>query len=599
MTAYVRKAKWMRVLVPLAVLTLYFASLSWFLSWLLPEYGTNVNAVFADTAWKFSLAAAGLYLILFVFLKIHLLFDRHFVSLDEPLKKQIRNALAFKNKNTIEKADFILILLPLTPVAQYILDNQDILSLWGSLYVLAVFAAFSALPIIIVPLLLRITGSTKTLMILGMAFAFTITNMASLSARMQWLEEGLLVTQLFVLGAVFFIGWGLYNLVGRKFLYAVIAIFFVASSALAAMATGPGHGTETVADLADSGNDLMTMVGSRTPAFTPNIYLLIYDAYVANETMLAYGIDNSAQEEYLETLGFQIYPRTYSLGTGSTQTMSRVLNASIEYYGEPRRAASGDGIVQNLLKGFGYETCFISWTDYFFRGIGSSYDFSYPTAPSPSEEHSSHELLMKSVFMGEFRFDVEFDTIPTEQFIQFRLSVFEDVPDKPRFVYLHNDRPGHTQLTGVCRPDEIPLYEWKLGLANSQMKQDVEAIINIDPGSIVVVAGDHGPYLTKNCRPDLTDYSTSEISRLDIQSRFGTFLAIRWPTEDFSEYDDITVIQDLFPALFAYLFKDDALLEARVEPTTLTYGIVNGVTVEEGVILGGIDDGEPLFVSQR
>ena len=131
------------------------------------------------------------------------------------------------------------------------------------------------------------------------------------------------------------------------------------------------------------------------------------------------------------------------------------------------------------------------------------------------------------------------------------------------------------------------------------MRQDVEAIINCDPGAIVVVGGDHGPYLTKNCHPDLTGYSTSEISRLDIQSRFGTFLAIRWPTEDFSEYDDITVIQDLFPAIFAYLLEDYTLLEARVEPTTLTEGIVNVITVEHGIIHGGLNDGEPLFIDQR
>jgi hypothetical protein len=129
------------------------------------------------------------------------------------------------------------------------------------------------------------------------------------------------------------------------------------------------------------------------------------------------------------------------------------------------------------------------------------------------------------------------------------------------------------------------------------MKRDIETIAQNDPGAIVVVAGDHGPYLSKNCKRILNDYDSNEISRLDIQSRFGTFLAIKWPSEDFSEYDDITVIQDIFPAIFAYLFKDDGLLQAKVESTTLD-DVMAGVSVRDGIIRGGVDDGEPLFVGQ-
>ena len=70
------------------------------------------------------------------------------------------------------------------------------------------------------------------------------------------------------------------------------------------------------------------------------------------------------------------------------------------------------------------------------------------------------------------------------------------------------------------------------------MKQDIEAIIANDPEAIIVIAGDHGPSLTKNCSIlGKDDYNLSEISRLDIQDRFATFLAIRWPTKDFEKYD--------------------------------------------------------------
>ena len=58
---------------------------------------------------------------------------------------------------------------------------------------------------------------------------------------------------------------------------------------------------------------------------------------------------------------------------------------------------------------------------------------------------------------------------------------------------------------------------------------------------------------------------------------------------DFSKYDDITVLQDLFPAIFAYLFRDDKLLEAKIEPTTKYEVTACGVSVIKGIISGGIN----------
>lgn len=59
--------------------------------------------------------------------------------------------------------------------------------------------------------------------------------------------------------------------------------------------------------------------------------------------------------------------------------------------------------------------------------------------------------------------------------------------------------------------------------------------------------------------------------------------------------DDITVLQDLFPAVFAYLFKDEQILAAKLDPTT-NYTLV---TVQNGILQGGIHDGEPLFLAEK
>ena len=201
--------------------------------------------------------------------------------------------------------------------------------------------------------------------------------------------------------------------------------------------------------------------------------------------------------------------------------------------------------------------------------------------------------------MGEFRFDHEFGVVPREQFVENKQNLFENVPEYPVFIYMHSDLPSHSQNSGTCLSNESDLYKDRLSLANTEMQQDINIINDSDPSSIIIVAGDHGPFLTKNCNFTTGHYSIDEISRLDIQDRYGTFLAIRWPTDDYVEYDSITVLQDLFPAIFAYLYQDESILNVGIEPITFSSDLLSGVFVDNGIIMGGINDGEPLFLSDR
>lgn len=339
-------------------------------------------------------------------------------------------------------------------------------------------------------------------------------------------------------------------------------------------------------------NELLLAVEGRNPSVTPNIYLLVYDAYVSNETMLSHGIDNSTQEQYLSEQGFRLYPHAYSVGAKTVETMSRVLNASTRYYGNSRRAVSGDGTVQRIVKDIGYETYGVFPSDYMFLGIGSTYDYSVPKRSTPPSIH-----LISAILLGEFRFDLKFNSQPHNLYVEEKQSIFNNVSGNQVFIYMHSDLPSHSRISGVCEPNEADLYKERVLKANLEMQQDIQTITENDPEAIVIVAGDHGPYITKNCRSTGSNYDISEISRLDVQDRFGTFLAIRWPTIDFEEYDEITVLQDMFPAIFAYMYGDVNILESKVEPVTLNPSTVSGVSVDDGIIIGGINDGEPLFLS--
>lgn len=557
------------ILVPSVVLFVYLVSFEYLISPVL-NIPNGVNTVFVSRSWRyFSFVLVGALIIFSIII--------------------FRNGgkIAFtKSDEKTSSGDLILLLLPLTPVVQYIINNQDILSPLGSLSVLFFFALFSSIYIFVIPAALGFVGSTRTLIFLGLAFVFTITSMALLSSSFAWLDKGSLRIQLIFFGSTFLVTWLLYRLNDKKILHVLIVFIFVSNSImqLSAQEDWIDRKSPPVEE-----NKLVSLIEKVTPVVTPNIYLLVYDSYVTNETMLAHGIDNSPQEDYLEELSFKLYPNTYSVANYSIGSMSRVLNASREFFGDQRRGVSGDGIIQNILSNFGYETYGLFSNDYYFHENNPTYDFSIP---EPST--TSPEILIRAILMGEFRFDIGFNELPMKQFIETKRNIFESISGAPVFIYMHSSLPGHSQNSGACLSDETDRFKKRLMSANLEMKQDIKKIIDNDPEAIIIVAGDHGPYLTKNCA-SLHVYDGSDIARLDIQDRFGTFLAIRWPTQDFEKFDDIVVLQDLFPAIFAYLFDDERFLESKIESSTFS----PVVKVRNGIIIRGINRNEPLFLTDN
>jgi hypothetical protein len=339
---------------------------------------------------------------------------------------------------------------------------------------------------------------------------------------------------------------------------------------------------------------LQSMIAEKKIVHTPNIYLLVYDAYVINETMLQYGIDNSDQENFLTTKGFKLYPHTYSVGSATLSTMSRVLDISTKIDGPYQKATAGDGIVQNAFQHLGYETYGLFPSDYEFRGVGSNYDHSLPEKIS----YPVNVYLTSSILSGEFRFDIGFEEQSYHQYVETKQEFFQDIYQRKVFVYSHSNKPDHSQNSGACLENEIELYKERLAIANNEMQNDVNILIKNDPEAIIIIASDHGPYLTKNCTRTSGVYDISAISRLDIQDRYGTFLAIRYPTEEFTDYDDILILQDIFPVIFAYIYQDEEFLNLRIIPETIDPKTISNATVKNGIIHGGINDGESLFLSE-
>jgi len=276
----------------LFVVAVYCILYAWMWSRLLPGSEISVNQTFAATSWRPLLLIAAVVTLMMVILQKIL-----------PVRKsQMRQPPVL--------ADGLLVLLPLTPIFQYVVTNQEVLTFSGSALLVGVFGFVALGLTLAVPRILSFLGLGPAFMVAGLAFCYTIFNMASLTHAQNWFERGELRLQISLMLAVWAMLWVVYEFMGRKFARVIVILFFVANSAFSAMQSRP---EEAEGLTFDSNHPLVALVGARQPKVTPNVYILVYDAYVANETMLSYGIDNSVQEDFLSASGFKLYPHNYSV----------------------------------------------------------------------------------------------------------------------------------------------------------------------------------------------------------------------------------------------------------------------------------------------
>lgn len=552
----------------------------------LPE---GINAVFVSTLWKWMLALVSVLLFMV---------SVFFFGLKRQPLRDLKPLKIFKAQ------ELVLLLLPMTPVVQYLLLNKNVLTGEDTVIVIAFFTALAFLSSLLVPWLFSVAGNRTVLVSAGLTLTFVMLNMSALASHFHWHLSGTFPIQF---GIFMFVGAFLIFLLAhdRRKAYWVVASFFLLNTAMTFVKIlndqTENAGTEEAIP------KIYSQVDGKKIQSHPDIFLLVYESYSDQETMLHYGFDNSAQISFLKEQGFTIYPGTYSTGSMSLHAMARVLHVTNQIQEAVlARHTAGANAVCDILKSVGYKTMGIFATDYFLRGFSLSYDETYPSSLKLSP------IFIRAILEGEFRYDVGFDEVAYPVYLSKKREAFTQKSDKPIFLYTHNLLPGHSQESGQCLPGDTEKHLTGIKKANDEMREDLSLLIKSRPNAVVIVAGDHGPHLTKNCSR-LEDYDIDKIDRYDIQDRYGTFLAIRWPEGGYADRYDLRILQDIFPAIFSFLFKDDAIFEAsRVERETL-YGmplhrmrveydviqVENQISIEDGIIHGGKDHGKRLFERAR
>lgn len=491
-------------------------------------------------------------------------------------------------KEPFEWKSLLVLFLPMTPITQYIIANQDILSFGDSVVVFGFFLIGSALLTVGVSWMLsRVVPQVLSLTV-TLSLVFHLLNMANLVKLLSG-EKRLQVALFAIAVMVIFL-----LLVGnKKLLYLFSVIFFTVNIGSALMQTDASAegGQQEVS------SGILGAIAEREPIRTPDVFLIIYESYANQEMLDFYGYDNQEQLAFLQDHGFAIYDGIYTVGPRSLLSIAHLLHVDpLARFANRRDVIGKDANGLKALKQIGYDVFSIMTDDYMIRGTTPDlYDGYYPNPTDPEFSVASYAIIIGAILEGQFKVDAQFSLVTNEMYVQEKQRFLSNTSSSPRFLYTHNNYPGHSPDTGVLRPNETQLYIEKFKIANEEMRQDILSLAEEHKDAIIILAGDHGPYLTKN-GIELETYSKQSILREDVQDRYGVFLAIRWPRKEYAGKFDIKILQDVLPAAFAYIYDDEKLFdETRLEREALYTYTTGGVGIKDGIIIGGADDGKPLF----
>ena len=493
-----------------------------------------------------------------------------------------------KKHEPIILKDFLFILLPLTPVVQYIFANQDILKFGDSLIVLSIFALLSAIIVVIIPYLLSPLIAKLFTLPLSAAYLFILFNMASFGRTTGKTHITLIMILIIIIGFI------LLFIRQKNLVLLIIAILLIVNSGFSLYEVKKVEEALNQQYLNESTSKIFEHTEGKEVINHPDIFIMIYDSYANQETHDAYGYDNSEQINFLLDNNFAIYDGTYSIGADSLVSMSQVLNVGpLSGEEEFRSSIAGEATGLRFLKDKSYKQYLISDSDYLTKGYEPQYDTVFP---SLANSVKPYKIISTSILEGEFRFDVDFSKINHEDLLIAKERILSQDLKEPEFLYHHINKPSHSQNSGVLLPDETQRYIKRLEEANEEMKKDIRDMNLEVREAIIIIAGDHGPYLTKNGRGLGRDYDISDIDRLDIQDRFGAFLAIHWPDPSYATKYDIKTIQDVLPAVISYMYEDDSLFDKiKMSNIVESSWSISRAGIDDSIIKGGIDDGKPLF----
>jgi hypothetical protein len=488
------------------------------------------------------------------------------------------------------KDDFILLLLVLIPLVNYQAQNREYFDFAAAVRYLVILLAWPAGLLLVLQVLQQALGTEKIAAPLAAGMATVYYSMPLISGLLQRPVELLFPLQLAIAGAVCAVLIVAYRAARRSTVKAVLIMAICSATGSWVQASFSGNARTASGSTRPSSpgkfNDPELVRLLTAPArHRPDVYLLIYDGYAAPRMLPHYGLAKLSAVPYLQSRGFRIYDKAYSFFPSSLLSMRSVLGM------EPSPAA-GIGRANLSYEFFhrqGYQTSLVL-NAYL---LGGSTPLVVDSVFPPWNFRSGLGALYRGIGGGEFKSEVVFKDRPIEEWLAAKRAVLT-LATGPKMLYAHSGMPGHSQISGACLEDERERYGRRLAAANEEMKQDIELILKAHRQAIIIVAGDHGPYLTGDCRY-MARTKPQDLQAIHFADRYGMLLAVRWPDGDAPQLEDDLVLQNVFFAVADYMLNDRRVWDHRLKIPTTGYGGIPDGAIQDGMVRIGKDRGKPLF----
>lgn len=296
----------------------------------------------------------------------------------------------------------------------------------------------------------------------------------------------------------------------------------------------------------------------------PNIFFIIPDSYGSVALMRDLKIDISAFQRFLAGQQFKIYDDTYSNYQPTTNSLPAFLNMEHHYYTitfknhtevfkSGRLIIGGDNNFFTLLKKNGYRRQIIHQGPSMLLQ-GHNVDYCFPEVTGLAGAKIVLGRILNREFLSEEEQTWEkysAETVHKEAVVRMPKDKTE-----PVVQYIHLFEPAHTSnaIAGRCdEKEQVELYADRIEKTNAILENLINAIIGIDPEAVIIVAGDHGPYILDKCNRDGVLTTPAQI-----RDRAGIFTAIRWPSGYDGRYDGkIKTAANILRFVLASLAKNE------------------------------------------
>lgn len=339
----------------------------------------------------------------------------------------------------------------------------------------------------------------------------------------------------------------------------------------------------------------------------PNIYIYWLESYQdLNMLRSVFNADVDGFEKFLLANDFQIQAGVYSSGSHTLAAMSQLYaqkwlegpaSPSSEALWETRNLIGGSAYnyVYRMLKNNGYRTCLIfqHGQAYYMHEKGKNLD-EVAFAPTIADRYFlplisfvRPSLLKLLGYTDDEWQNTLIPGYPDDLVGKIKYTISQARAEGQPYILsfkggaLHTDRSYDWRQRAEWIAGQS--YQEQVKLSNRETEEILTYIIQNDPGSLILLLGDHGPRTYRSIPLNEETFKEAGISAKDVMDDiFNVFFAWRMPygnMDDLSQGRYVNNI-NILTHIFAWMADDATLLKERTRAES-TYGPLKAV---EGVV---------------